>query len=732
MILASLTFQGSVTSVALGIALASVTAALCWLSWRRSGYSRGTGVLECIRFSIVVLVAITLNQPEWLESFQPDDQPTLLVLHDVSNSMQTRDVLPAGQTNQTPQTRAQAIQPLIQADLWKPLSAELNVVIEPFSSELAKPEDATNLHAALSGSIAKHPNLRGLVVISDGDWNLGEPPAQAASQLRLKKIPAFVIGAGSESRLPDVELARFDAPTFGVISKALRIPFVIQSALPQDYDVTVSLTTSDGEQVTKQVRIPAMDRLEDAILWKPTQIGDVELTLSIPQHENELVVENNERTVPIAIREETLKVLLVESTPRWEYRYLRNALERDPGVDVSCLLFHPGLSKVGGGKGYLPAFPGTLEELSQYDVVCLGDVGVGNGELTTEQCRMIKGLVQSQASGLILIPGIRGSQFSLLDTELSELYPVAFDASQPKGWGSRVPSQFELTESGRRSLLTKLEDSEDENARVWASLPGFQWHAPALRAKAGTEVLAVHKTESNRYGRIPLIVTRTFGTGKVLFMGTDGAWRWREGVEDKYHYRFWGQVARWMAYQRNIARGENMRLFYSPDRPEANEVVTLNANVMGPNGAPLQRGKVTLQIIGPTDQTETVRLTANDDEWGLFTGAFTPTEPGDYQLQLSCRENNSTLNANLAVQGVQREQLGQPARFDVLAEIARVTQGRLVGSDEVETLFEEIATIPPPEAEIRRLRIWCHPLWGAFLVLLLGIFWTGRKMIGAV
>ena len=50
-------------------------------------------------------------------------------------------------------------------------------------------------------------------------------------------------------------------------------------------------------------------------------------------------------------------------------------------------------------------------------------------------------------------------------------------------------------------------------------------------------------------------------------MGTDAAWRWREGVEDKYHYRFWGQVARWMAYQRGIASGEKMRLFYSPDNP---------------------------------------------------------------------------------------------------------------------------------------------------------------------
>ncbi len=95
----------------------------------------------------------------------------------------------------------------------------------------------------------------------------------------------------------------------------------------------------------------------------------------------------------IAVRSETLKVLVVDSLPRWEYRYLRNALERDPGVESHCVLFHPSLGP-GGGRNYLTAFPGTKEQLQRYDVIFLGDVGVGEGELKESDVALIRGLVE--------------------------------------------------------------------------------------------------------------------------------------------------------------------------------------------------------------------------------------------------------------------------------------------------------------------------------------------------
>src|SRR5204862_1542199 len=174
--------------------------------------------------------------------------------------------------------------------------------------------------------------------------------------------------------------------------------------------------------------------------------------------------------------------------------------------------------------------------------------------------------------------------------------------------------------------LTNLADTQDNNLEVWEDLPGFQWYAPVVRAKGGTDVLAVHKDASNEYGRLPLLVTRTFGAGKVLFMGTDGAWRWRKGVEDKYHYRFWGQVVRWMAYQRKMAKGETMRLYYSPDQPQLHRTVTLNATVMERGGEPLAKGDVIARIDAPSGKTETIRLAQHGDEWGAFSGQYEAQE----------------------------------------------------------------------------------------------------------
>ncbi|MEO1618368.1 MAG: hypothetical protein AAFV88_21125 [Planctomycetota bacterium] len=753
----SLSFSWTAWSAAIGILAVIVTLVVSFIACRRNGFARSTVLLELLRVVLVVCGAILLGGPEWVQSYQPDEKPVVAVLWDDSGSMDTRDVKPTealikatpDKANQKVYSRRDAISPLTESETWESLRQRAEVVIAPFSKMDSKDdqvrpisnsvddtgatESGTDLSRPLTDVLRQHDQLLGVIIASDGDWNQGESPAAAATRLRSEGVPVFAFPTGSDSRLPDVELLSFDVPTFAINGKRVRIPLTVESSLPRDYTATLTLKTSRGETIEKQIRVAAMGRTAESIEWAPEILGDETLSLTVSRHPSEIREDNNSQEAPIAIREEKLRVLVIESYPRWEYRYLRNALSRDPGVEVSCLMFHPTLDKRGGGNAdYIQTFPVTKEELARYDVVFLGDVGLDDDQLTEEQCDWLRGLVEQQASGLVFLPGMQGRVFSLLETSLSELMPVVLDEGQPKGWGSRTAQHFELSELGRRSLLTKLADTEEENLEVWANLPGFQWHAPVIRSKPGSETLAVHQETSNRYGRLPLLVTRTFGAGKVLFMGTDGAWRWRKGVEDKYHYRFWSQVVRWMAYRRNIAQGETMRLYYSPERPRVRQMVTVNANVMESSGEPLSSGTVTLRILSPSGRVETVPLKSTGGQWGAFSARYSPREPGEHQLTLFCKETGDSLETKLYIQGDVLEQVGKPARPEVLEEIARVTRGQVLALDRIEDVKNWLAALPDPPPSVRRTSLWSHPLMIGIFVGLITLFWIGRKGVGVI
>jgi hypothetical protein len=718
-----------------GIMLLS-TGVLGWVAWSRSHYRRSIALLELFRLFLVTLVVLTLCQPEWSTLLAPNQAPTLAVLWDRSKSMETRDVLDPEALDGTPLSRAEAIEPLKEASAWLTEEgkdeAPFRVVVDSFASGLDSAEQGTDLNKGLMETLENHANLRGVILLSDGDWNLGDSPVQAAARYRMRKVPIFALGTGSRSPLPDLELLSMDAPTFAVAGKPLRIPFTVGSVLGQERELSVILRV-DGEPVTeKVVSVPAMGQVRQSLSWVLSVPGDFKIALEITRDPLDRVLENNRISGPIAVRQEQLKVLLVESYPRWEYRYLRNALERDPGVEVSCLLFHPRLAKLGGGRSYIKQFP-SASELNRYDVVFLGDVGVDARQLTPGQAADLKQLVSSQAAGLVFLPGRYGHQQNLQDSALEDLYPVVLDPSRADGTGSISKGHFSLTEAGRRSLLTKLSDIESVNMDIWRRLPGFNWYAGVERAKVGSDILAVHEQDATASGRVPLIVTRTFGTGKVLFMGTDGAWRWREGVEDRYHYRFWGQVARWMAYQRQKAQGKSMRLFCSPDRPRVDDRVTLNANVLDALGGFQDTGSVVVEAFAPSGKLRAVRLQAGEgDARGLFSGSFTPDEPGDYRLVATSKETGASIETDLPVQGWARERTGAVARFDVLEELAAVSEGRVLEINEVDGFRQYLAQMPAPEPVMHRTRLWAHPAWCGILIFLMGLFWVGRKLAGTI
>jgi hypothetical protein len=187
-----------------------------------------------------------------------------------------------------------------------------------------------------------------------------------------------------------------------------------------------------------------------------------------------------------------------------------------------------------------------------------------------------------------------------------------------------------------------------------------------------------------------------------------------------------------MAYQRNMAKGETMRMYHVPDQPQLRQTLSLHANVVDQGGEPLAKGDVVAQITAPSGKSEAVRLPSAGEEWGMFAGRYTTHEPGRHEVVLSCRQTGATLKTSFYVQGAAIERAGRAARPEVLDEIARVTRGAVVSPDRLDDVIRSLANLPEPPAVVRRVPLWSHPAAAAALVVLMGIVWTGRKMVGLV
>ncbi len=740
----NLTFSPTPATLWVGAAALAAVAYLCVTAVRRSARPKRTGLLESLRFLTTLAVVLMLWQPEWRVITEPETKPAIAILVDASHSTTTADAIlpPELSANQQVVTRSEWIQKILESDYLKPLQTDPHsrVFTQTFS---APPENAdpatlalagTDIHAAIDTLLEENDNLRAVVLLTDGDWNTGQPPSAAAQKMRRRKIPLFAIPAGSDTRLPDLDITDITAPTYGIIGENVQIPFTITSSLGRDVNTTIRLRDpKTGTERTKPITIPAGEEYFDSILWRLNTEGTSTLEISLPVANGEMVAKNNKRQFTIAGRKESLKVLVIETRPRWEYRFIRNALYRDPGVEVDCLLLHPGLG-AGDGPGYIQKFPEHLEDLQKYDVVFIGDVGLsqtGDDGITPKQATLLKGLVENQASGIVFIPGSKGNIFTLLQTDLADLIPVILDPKNKQGTSDTTPSRLHLTSDGKGSLLTMLADTEEQNPTVWKSLPGFYWHAPVIKAKGGTDVLATHANRTNQYGRIPMLVTMTSGNGKVLFLGHDSAWRWRRGVEDLYHYRFWGQVARWMSYQRNMAAGKRIRLYFTPDRPKPGDTVSLNANAFDQYGAPLKQGDLLIDITSPGGHTRRISLDKTDGTWGSYSGRIKITQPGAWKIKAHIGgDDTHNITTTLLAQGGVIEKTGMPARADVLEEMARISKGRLMTSDTLPTLIKELHSLPDPTPLETRTPLWSHWLTAATLTLLLTIFWTARKLNG--
>mgnify|MGYP002017828679 CR=1 FL=1 len=343
----------------------------------------------------------------------------------------------------------------------------------------------------------------------------------------------------------------------------------------------------------------------------------------------------------------------------------------------------------------------------------------------------LRGLVDQQGSGLVFMPGQRGRQMTFLDHPLGELIPVTYDRSKAEGNWTPSEANFKLTTTGKGHFLTMLAADEFLNENIWKNLPGFFWCAGVERARPGSQVLATHSSMRTSSGYIPVLATRPWGGGEVLFMGTDAAWRWRRGVEDTYHYRFWGQVVRWMSHKRKMAQGVGVRLTYSPENPKVGDEVFMQATLLDLSSSSLNQ-TLRANVKGPDGKTRDLEFAVMEGGWGVFKGNMLVTEGGSHEVTIYNPNGKQELKTEVLVEQPTLEKLGQPANTKVMREIAERTGGQAGGLADLNKLIGEIYLVSENEAIEERFRLWSNAWWAGTVLFLLAVYWISRKVLGLI
>ena len=136
--------------------------------------------------------------------------------------------------------------------------------------------------------------------------------------------------------------------------------------------------------------------------------------------------DNNSRAQRLKVIDAKIKVLLVDQSPRWEFRYLQAMLMRDRRVELKCLLVEGdrAITRTPDSP-YLPEFPARRDELFSYDLVILGDVDPK--VLNAQHQDNLNKLVSDFGGGLLVVAGKRFMPSHYRRSAIDKLLPVEFD-----------------------------------------------------------------------------------------------------------------------------------------------------------------------------------------------------------------------------------------------------------------------------------------------------------------
>jgi hypothetical protein len=480
-----------------------------------------------------------------------------------------------------------------------------------------------------------------MILLTDGQTTEGEPLSKAADLAKRKGVPVYTIGLGSSEPARDLELSELLVDDVVFVDDAVRFQAKLAARGFQGQKVTLRLKERENasddpkaakELESKEIAIPRdghPERVE--LVYRPKSTGERHFILEVDPQARELQIENNRIDRVVTVRKEKLKILFVDSEPRYEFRYLKNYLEREETIDLNVVLLSSDPAYSDEDKSALPTFPAAKNDLFAYDVVLFGDTDPSF--LSHSQMQNLVEFVTEKGGGILFIAGELFNPLAYRGTPLEVLLPIELsDARNPTAVGTTVGSYHpELTLEGRANPIFRLGDNEVASMQIWQNLPQLYWYFEAPRKKPAATVLAEHSSVIGSDGKLALIVYQFLGAGKVMFHAFDDTWRWRFRAGDRYFGRFWVQTVRFMARSRLVGQRQAE---IQTDRRRYQRGQPIQFRVRFPNPGLAPAGDLTIQVQRKGQGPRKLTLKLVPGTRNVFEGALPQAVEGDYQVQL--------------------------------------------------------------------------------------------------
>eukprot|EP00913_Durusdinium_trenchii_P035323 g33053.t1 len=527
------------------------------------------------------------------------------------------------------------------------LGDEVDKLLPRLKTELHADGEQTGFLTSLKRVFEDFDDTRpaAVILLTDGIATAGETErmAAAAKLAENHSVPLYTIVLGSKEPARDLEISGLIAPDVAFMEAPITFSADLKAFGLKDEEIRVRLRRKGEVAALREIRI---SKTEDGkpqrvhITYTPRKEGENDFILEAVPVANETNTANNAQTVHVSVRRESLKVLLADYVPRYEFRFLKHLLERQKSIELHTILQDADDEFTLEDETAKRSFPKDRKELFRYDVIVLGDV---DAKLIPPD--VLTNLFEFVRSGrsVVMIAGPYHNPMTYADTPLKTLLPIDLEQVKVPPEDETVIEEFRpaLTSGGKRSTIFRLSNDDKDNAGIWNALPKLRWFVEAHQLKPGATVLAEHPTRQTRPNGgierktpsrpLPIIAMHHVGAGKVMFHATDELWRWRRLVGDLYYGRYWIQTIRYLCRSKLVGKSRAAELETNRKEYTQGESVQITLRFFEDKEAPVDDDGVTIFVERVGHANRRVKLKRVPNQPLVFRGDIPRIAEGTYR-----------------------------------------------------------------------------------------------------